>query len=43
MRALSKYSEKRMWYVASMVRGLSVDEAITQLKFVNTMGGVIAK
>ncbi|KAK9710708.1 Ribosomal protein L22p/L17e [Popillia japonica] len=28
-----KYSPWKMWYIASMVRGMSVDEAIKQLKF----------
>lgn len=27
-----------MWYIASMVRGMSVDEAIKQLKFVLKKG-----
>lgn len=34
MRAKARYSPKKMWYLASMVRGLTVDEAIKQLKHV---------
>lgn len=33
-----KYSLKKMWYVACLVRGMSVDEAIKQLKFVTKKG-----
>ncbi|XP_018329980.1 39S ribosomal protein L22, mitochondrial [Agrilus planipennis] len=33
-----KYSPWKMWYIACMVRGLSVDEAIKQLKFVMKKG-----
>lgn len=29
-----------MWYIASLVRGMSVDEAIRQLKFVNKKGAI---
>ena len=43
MRSTSKYSYKKMWYVAAMVRGLSVEEAIKQLTFVDKAGAVIAK
>lgn len=28
-----KYSPKKLWYVASLVRGMSVDEAVKQLSF----------
>ncbi|XP_054724388.1 39S ribosomal protein L22, mitochondrial-like [Uloborus diversus] len=38
-----KYSPKKMWYVACLVRGLTVDEAIKQLSFVPKKGAVIAK
>ncbi|XP_035207189.1 39S ribosomal protein L22, mitochondrial-like isoform X2 [Stegodyphus dumicola] len=38
-----KYSPKKMWYVACLVRGMSVDEAIKQLSFVRTKGAHIAK
>lgn len=33
-----KYSPWKMWYIASMIRGMSVDEAIKQLKFVLKKG-----
>ncbi|CAH1959117.1 unnamed protein product [Acanthoscelides obtectus] len=33
-RANIKYSPKKMWYLASFIRGMAVDEAIKQLKFV---------
>ncbi|ENN80657.1 39S ribosomal protein L22, mitochondrial [Dendroctonus ponderosae] len=33
-----KYSPKKMWYIACLVRGMSVDEAIKQLKFVTKKG-----
>ncbi|CAH1159333.1 unnamed protein product [Phaedon cochleariae] len=33
-----KYSPLKMWYVASFIRGMSVDEAIKQLKFVLKKG-----
>lgn len=29
-----------MWYVACLVRGMPVDEAIRQLKFVNKKGAI---
>ena len=31
-----------MWYIANFIKGLSVDEAIKQLKFINKKGAVIA-
>ncbi|KAL1509022.1 hypothetical protein ABEB36_003828 [Hypothenemus hampei] len=33
-----KYSPFKMWYIASLIRGMSVDEAIRQLKFVLKKG-----
>ncbi|KAJ8982645.1 hypothetical protein NQ317_019046 [Molorchus minor] len=33
-----KYSPWKMWYVACLVRGMPVDEAIKQLKFVAKKG-----
>ncbi|KAK9876656.1 hypothetical protein WA026_014031 [Henosepilachna vigintioctopunctata] len=33
-----KYSPKKMWYIASLVRGMTVDKAIEQLKFVSKKG-----
>ncbi|XP_014261257.1 39S ribosomal protein L22, mitochondrial [Cimex lectularius] len=38
-----KYSPKKMWYVACFVRGMSVDEAVRQLSFVNKKGAVYVK
>lgn len=29
-----------MWYVSSLIRGMSVDEAIKQLKFVQKKGAI---
>lgn len=37
-----KYSYKRMWYVACLIRGMSIDEALKQLQFVNCKGATIA-
>lgn len=33
-----KYSPKNMWYVASFIRGMSIDEALKQLSFVLKKG-----
>ncbi|XP_076252638.1 mitochondrial ribosomal protein L22 [Rhynchophorus ferrugineus] len=33
-----KYSPYKMWYIASLVRGMAVDEAIKQLKFIPKKG-----
>ncbi|XP_046978572.1 39S ribosomal protein L22, mitochondrial [Vanessa cardui] len=38
-----KYSPEKLWYVASLVRGMTVDEAIKQLSFVNKKGAVFVK
>ncbi|KAG7176680.1 39S ribosomal protein L22-like [Homarus americanus] len=38
-----KYSPSKMWYVASLVRGLRIDDAINQLKFVHKKGSVAAR
>ncbi|XP_034949221.1 39S ribosomal protein L22, mitochondrial isoform X2 [Chelonus insularis] len=43
MKTNIKYSPKTMWYVASLVRGLSVDEAIKQLSFCAKKGAAAAK
>lgn len=43
MRTNIKYSPFKMWYVASMIRGMSVDEAIKQLSFVNKKGALDVK
>lgn len=32
-----------MWYIACFVRGMTVDEAVKQLSFLNRKGAVIAK
>lgn len=32
-----------MWYIASFVRGISVDEAVKQLSFLKKKGAAIAK
>ena len=37
-----KYTYKKMWHVANLVRGLSVDEALKQLDFINKKGAFIA-
>lgn len=37
-----KYSPDKMWYVACLVRGLRIDEAIAQLRFVHKKGAVSA-
>lgn len=38
-----KYSPWKMWYIASMVRGMTVDEALKQLSFVPKKGAVSIK
>ncbi|XP_075212814.1 mitochondrial ribosomal protein L22 [Lycorma delicatula] len=38
-----KYSPKKMWYIACLVRGMSVDEAVRQLEFVNKKGAVVVR
>lgn len=38
-----KYSPDKMWYIAVFVRGMSVDEAIRQLSFVEKKGSDFAK
>lgn len=43
MRANIKYSPFKMWYVASMIRGMSIDEALKQLTFVNKKGATQVK
>ncbi|XP_031636512.1 39S ribosomal protein L22, mitochondrial [Contarinia nasturtii] len=35
-----KYSPEKMWYIACMIRGMSIDEAIRQLRFVAKRGAV---
>merc|ERR1711962_1530010 len=38
MRANIKYSPEKMWYVATFMRGKSVDEAFKQLQFIKVKG-----
>ncbi|XP_058443298.1 large ribosomal subunit protein uL22m [Malaya genurostris] len=38
-----KYSPKKMWYIASFVRGMSVDEALKQLSFIDKKGATAVK
>jgi large subunit ribosomal protein L22 len=38
MRTNIKYSPWKMWYIACMVRGMTVDEAVKQLSFVLKKG-----
>ncbi|XP_071522841.1 large ribosomal subunit protein uL22m isoform X2 [Panulirus ornatus] len=43
MKTNIKYSPSKMWYVACLVRGLRIDDAINQLKFVHKKGSVAAR
>ncbi|KAF6200504.1 hypothetical protein GE061_004947 [Apolygus lucorum] len=43
MKENIKYSPKKMWYVACFVRGMSIDEALKQLEFVNRKGALVVK
>ncbi|XP_037543696.1 39S ribosomal protein L22, mitochondrial [Nematolebias whitei] len=38
-----KYSKDKMWYLAKMIRGMSIDEAIAQLQFNDKKGAKIMK
>ncbi|KAF7655289.1 hypothetical protein LDENG_00058270 [Lucifuga dentata] len=38
-----KYSKDKMWYLAKMIRGMSVDQAIAQLEFNDKKGAKIMK
>jgi len=38
-----KYSYKKMWYTACMVRGMSIDEALKQCDFIPRKGGKMIK
>ena len=33
MRAMIKYSPWKMWYLAELIRGMTVDEAIKQMRY----------
>ncbi|XP_043267209.1 39S ribosomal protein L22, mitochondrial isoform X2 [Venturia canescens] len=43
MKSNLKYSLKKMWYLACLVRGMSVDEAIKQLSFQTRKGSAMIK
>ncbi|KAI4501570.1 hypothetical protein M0802_003447 [Mischocyttarus mexicanus] len=43
MKANLKYSPKKMWYIASFVRGMTVDEAVKQLSFMHKKGSTFVK
>ncbi|XP_067641544.1 large ribosomal subunit protein uL22m [Eurosta solidaginis] len=43
MRCNIKYSPDKMWYIASFVRGMTVDEAVKQLSFVLKKGATHVK
>ncbi|XP_071403025.1 large ribosomal subunit protein uL22m [Centroberyx affinis] len=38
-----KYSKDKMWYLAKMIQGMSIDQAITQLEFNDKKGAKIMK
>ncbi|XP_066586107.1 large ribosomal subunit protein uL22m [Prorops nasuta] len=38
-----KYSPKKLWYIASFIRGMTVDEAIKQLSFMPQKGAAFIK
>jgi len=38
-----KYSTKKLWYIAAMIRGMSIDEAIKQLSFHKRKGAAHVK
>ncbi|XP_047463017.1 39S ribosomal protein L22, mitochondrial [Mugil cephalus] len=38
-----KYSKDKMWYLAKLIRGMSIDEAIAQLEFNDKKGAKIIK
>ncbi|KAK2170429.1 hypothetical protein LSH36_3g29035 [Paralvinella palmiformis] len=42
-RANVKCSQKKLWYVACMIRGMSIDEALKQLSFYKRKGAEIVK
>lgn len=43
MRTKIKYSPDKMWYIAAFIRGMSVDEALKQLKFINKKGARVVE
>ena len=42
MRDNIKYTYKKMWFISNFIRGLSVEEALKQLDFVNKKGAFVA-
>ncbi|CAN0275339.1 large ribosomal subunit protein uL22m [Petromyzon marinus] len=38
-----KYSKDKMWYLATLIKGLSVDEALAQLEFSDKKGAKVMK
>ncbi|CAG0914322.1 unnamed protein product [Notodromas monacha] len=43
MKTNLKYSPWKMWYIASLIRGMSIDEAVKQLSFINKKGAGFIK
>lgn len=39
-KANIKYSPEKMWYIACLIRGMTIDEAVRQLRFVAKRGAV---
>lgn len=38
-----KYSPKKMWYIANLIRGMSIDDALDQIGFVLQKGSAVVK
>ena len=43
MRTNVKYSNEKMWFIASFIRGMTIDEALKQLNFINKKGARIVE
>lgn len=43
MKTNIKYSPKKMWYIACLIRGMSIEEAIKQLSFILKEGAASVK
>ena len=43
MRTKIKYSPDKLWYIASFIRGMTVDEALKELQFINKKGARICE
>ncbi|XP_064609082.1 large ribosomal subunit protein uL22m-like [Liolophura sinensis] len=43
MRTKIKYSPDKMWYIAAMIRGMSIDEAIKQVSFYKRKGSAVVR